>query len=488
MKASTATVRRRRRCWRRRPCRMAGNGGTGGLLVVGHLPAGVRRRRRGRRGHRAVRDQGLSARARPELELGDAGLRALMRNELSGAGRGAAGARPRLRPVRARGRPARPGRHDARPPAGATARGDCASSCPARSRTDDDPYAVRHRRDLRGRPRVLLGTRLAARRRPHPRVTGGGLSRGRACRPARAAPTATRGWTSQERYAAVRRRRDRAARVHVPGWLPRPSHLPERLDRGAADARRRGAGGAEAPAVERRIERVRAHLLHDMTAERPASDELVARAHPPGARSGSRRSSKQGCSRDRHRDRRPAIPQAPELTVIVPLYKRIDFVEHQLAHFARDPRWPRPTSCTCSTRPRSRTTCWTRPMPSASCTASPLRIAVMARNAGFSGANNAGVSHGARPPDRAAELRRDPRPARLAGQDVRVLRRDAGHRRARPKLLYEDDSLAARRHVLPPRPRRRGCGRNHHYFKGMHRDLRRRQRRARGAGRDRAPA
>ena len=33
-------------------------------------------------------------------------------------------------------------------------------------------------------------------------------------------------------------------------------------------------------------------------------------------------------------------PDSPETTVIVPLYKRIDFVEHQLAQFAHDPEMP----------------------------------------------------------------------------------------------------------------------------------------------------
>ena len=74
-------------------------------------------------------------------------------------------------------------------------------------------------------------------------------------------------------------------------------------------------------------------------------------------------------------------------------------------------------------------------------------------------------------PRRAAELRRDPRPAGLARQDVArstTPRPDIGA--LGPKLLYEDDSIQHAGLYFYRDPGARVWG-NQHYFKGMHRSF-----------------
>ena len=159
--------------------------------------------------------------------------------------------------------------------------------------------------------------------------------------------------------------------------------------------------------------------------------------------------------------------------MIVPLYKRIDLIEHQLAQFAPRPGDPRAsTSSTCSTRPSSREELLR--LRRTRCTALhdlPLRLVLLKRNAGFSGANNARRSVARGRPLAAAELRRDSRPARVAGQDVGVLRRDARHRRARAQAAATrttPSSTPGCTSTATPGSRLWG---NQHYFKGLHRSF-----------------
>ena len=84
----------------------------------------------------------------------------------------------------------------------------------------------------------------------------------------------------QERFAAF----GGAATNATASWRWSTLAAPSHLATGWIVELRTSSGVAlevEAPAVERRIERTRAHLLHDMGAERPGSEELVAgHLHP----------------------------------------------------------------------------------------------------------------------------------------------------------------------------------------------------------------
>jgi hypothetical protein len=164
-----------------------------------------------------------------------------------------------------------------------------------------------------------------------------------------------------------------------------------------------------------------------------------------------------------------ATVPTPDVTVLVPLYKRLDFLEHQLAAFVSDPEmrdvdlvyvldspsWP------------SRRCSWPRAVPH-------VRRAVPAGAA-------AAQPRLRRREQRRGELR--PRPAAPAAE----LRRPAGppgvadrpRRGARPaalrgavgrKLLYEDDSLQ-HAGMYFDRPEGSQLWTNGHYFKGLHRSF-----------------
>ncbi len=224
-----------------------------------------------------------------------------------------------------------------------------------------------------------------------------------------------------------------------------------------------------APAVERRIERVRAHLLHDMAAERPGDDELVAgHVHPALQRVQARLEA--GIRVERVIEVGDRIPQAPAVTVIVPLYKRIDFVEHQLAHFARDPELAHADILYVLDSPEVADNLLDAANALSLLHGISLRIAVMAHNAGYSGANNAGVSVARG--GRIVLLNSDVIPDRPGWLGKMSAFYDAtpGIGALGPKLLYEDDSL---QHAGMYFHRDNG-GRvwsNHHYFKGMHRSF-----------------
>ena len=158
----------------------------------------------------------------------------------------------------------------------------------------------------------------------------------------------------------------------------------------------------------------------------------------------------------------------PDVSIVIPLYKRVDLIEQQLAEFVLDPDLSRQTSSTCSTRPRTRTSC-------CSCVAAvpdlrgAVPVAILERNAGFAGANNAGapIARGRLLllmnsdvlPDRPGWLERDGRASTTRRHDIGALG---------PKLLYEDDSIqhaGMRFH----RPQGTSVWHDDHYFRGLHR-------------------
>ena len=278
--------------WRRRPtARMApaaacclghlpptaGGGGEAGGISVGHASAQV-----------------------PELELGEPALLALIRNELSGLD---ADQRARVLEfilasvagdLRGPGAMALAGRL-------ARVREGLREQLPRAVATDDDPYAVDveaiYALDhesfwIRGWVHDADDT-LASLVAVSPEGARADLL-GRAYRHERL--------DIQERYAAFE---DAASRRH--GFIALLSlDAPSHLTNGWIVELRTSSGvvlEVDGPPVERRTERVRAHLLHDMAAERPGSDELVAAARPPGAAAdpGAARGRVEG--RDGDRDR-----------------------------------------------------------------------------------------------------------------------------------------------------------------------------------------
>jgi GT2 family glycosyltransferase len=270
----------------------------------------------------------------------------------------------------------------------------------------------------------------------------------------------------QERYAAFG---DHAGARH--GFMtvlsmPVPSHLAQ----GWIVELRTSGGVAleiEAPPVERRMERTRAHLLHDMAAERPGGDELVAgHVHPALQRIQAQLEAEVKIETVIEVGEQPSEP--PAVSVIVPLYKRIDFVEHQLAHFARDPELAAADILYVLDSPEIADNLLDSVHALSVLHGISLRVAVMAANAGYSGANNAGVSIARG--ERIVLLNSDviPDGPGWLGKMSAFYDATPGIGALGPKLLYEDDSLQ-HAGMYFYRPGGGPLWANHHYFKGMHR-------------------
>ena len=134
-------------------------------------------------------------------------------------------------------------------------------------------------------------------------------------------------------------------------------------------------------------------------------------------------------------------PADPVASIVVPLYRRIDFLEQQLAQFVHDPEIREADLVYVLDSPEL-----TQPLLETAARLFPLyripfRIAVMTRNSGFAHANNAGVSL-----SRARKivlLNSDALPARRGWLGAMASFYDAtpGIGALGPKLLYEDDSI-----------------------------------------------
>ena len=225
----------------------------------------------------------------------------------------------------------------------------------------------------------------------------------------------------------------------------------------------------EMPPVERSINTVRARLLGDMAAERPGEDELLReQVHPALERIQQRLEA--GVSIDAVIEVGEGHPSSPQLSVVVPLYKRIDFVEHQLAHFGRDPELRAADLVFVLDSPEIADNLLDVTHALSALHRIPLRVVLMKQNAGFSGANNAAVSvaRGRRVLLLNSDVIPD-RPGWLgkmsafydATPDIGALG---------PKLLYEDDSLQHAGLYFYRMPGSRLWG-NQHYYKGLHRSF-----------------
>jgi GT2 family glycosyltransferase len=161
-------------------------------------------------------------------------------------------------------------------------------------------------------------------------------------------------------------------------------------------------------------------------------------------------------------------PESPEISIIIPLYKRIDLIEQQLAEFVLDPEIAEADLVYVLDSPEQKDELLFLASRLYPVYQVPMRIAVLHKNVGFAGANNAGAS-----------IARG-RLLMLMNSDVLpdkpgwlgVLSRfyDATPNMGAlaPKLLYEDGSIqnaGMRFH----RPHGTSVWLDDHYFRGLHR-------------------
>lgn len=164
------------------------------------------------------------------------------------------------------------------------------------------------------------------------------------------------------------------------------------------------------------------------------------------------------------------VPERPDVTIIVPLYRRIDFVDHQLAHFADDPELSATELLYVLDSPELDEAFLAEAHRLFRFYGVPFRAAVLSHNGGFSTANNLGASlaRGRLLLLMNSDVIPD-RPGWVSGlasfYDSRPSIGALG-----PKLLYEDDSIQ-HAGMYFERPVGAKEWLNEHYFKGLHRSF-----------------
>ena len=209
-------------------------------------------------------------------------------------------------------------------------------------------------------------------------------------------------------------------------------------------------------------------LVADLALERPPGSAL--RAHhiaPAIVRVQERMAAKVRITRT---EQFGTGPVDPDVSIIVPLYKRIDLVEHQLAQFVHDPEITAADLIYVLDSPEQERQLLAECDRLAPLYRVPFRVVVLSANGGFSTANNLGVSVAA---GRLLLLMNSdvlPAAPGWLGRLVRFHDSRAELGIVGPKLLYEDDSLQHAGLYWA----RGADGRtwfNEHFYPGLHRSL-----------------
>ena len=213
---------------------------------------------------------------------------------------------------------------------------------------------------------------------------------------------------------------------------------------------------------------VRTLLLQDLEVERLPDDTLRTKhIRPALARLEELRSDRIEIERV---DQYGIPPANPEVTIVVPLYRQMAFLEHQLAQFVHDPEIREADLIYVLDSPEDADYVRALAETLVPLYGVPFRVATLSANGGFAVANNLGASlargrmllllNSDILPDKPGWLSKmaefyDSNPA------VGALG---------PKLLYEDDSIQ-HAGLYFDRPPGSHVWSNEHYFKGLHRDF-----------------
>jgi GT2 family glycosyltransferase len=163
-------------------------------------------------------------------------------------------------------------------------------------------------------------------------------------------------------------------------------------------------------------------------------------------------------------------PADPEVSIVVPLYKRLDFLEHQLLQFSRDPDFVEAELIYVLDSTDQTDELAKQAGELFALYGLPFRVVNLTSGAGFAGANNHGIELARSP--RLLLLNSDVIPDRPGWLGAMAEFYDAsdGIGALGPKLLYEDDSL---QHAGLYFHRAAGAElwENAHCFKGLHRSF-----------------
>lgn len=225
---------------------------------------------------------------------------------------------------------------------------------------------------------------------------------------------------------------------------------------------------SDCPPVERDAARSRECLLYEMTLEASPSTSL-RREHIGPAMSALLEAGREHVHIvDVVQYGSP--PPHPTVTIIVPLYRRIDFVEHQLAQFVHDPDIATNDLVYVLDSPELADRLVAQCARLHRLYRIPFRVVILSENSGFSTANNMGVSVAR---GRLLLLMNsDVLPVSPGWLSSLVVFHDGTPNVGcvGPKLLYEDDSI---QHAGMYFERAAGQATwvNEHHFKGMHRSF-----------------
>jgi GT2 family glycosyltransferase len=244
---------------------------------------------------------------------------------------------------------------------------------------------------------------------------------------------------------------------------------PSRLPTGWTFEMRNAAGEAvevAGPSVVRDPLTVRGAILADISYERPPFDDLMPKHIFPAI-------SRQQTQFQEMVEVESVLqfgtpPESPDVSIIIPLYKRVDFLEQQLAQFVHDPEILQSELIYVLDSPEL-ADAFFRDLAAQlfAFYRVPFQVVLLKRNSGFSAVNNVGA--------RLADgrllllLNSDVLPDEPGwlGKLIAFYDSTPGVGALGPKLLYEDDSL---QHAgLYFYRQRNGLWNNEHYFKGFNR-------------------
>lgn len=213
---------------------------------------------------------------------------------------------------------------------------------------------------------------------------------------------------------------------------------------------------------------VRTTVLDDVALD--DGDGLLLRAHVEPALTRLQRRLSASVAIDAV-DQHGAPPADPEVTIVVPLYRRTEFLEHQLAQFVHDPEIHRADLVYVLDSPEEAPRLRRFARHLHELYGVPFRLAVLSENGGYSAANNLGASLARG--GKLLLLNSDVLPARPGWLSRMTAFYDANPRigALAPKLLYEDDSI---QHAGMRFERNLECDGeigwwNEHFYKGLHR-------------------
>jgi GT2 family glycosyltransferase len=163
-------------------------------------------------------------------------------------------------------------------------------------------------------------------------------------------------------------------------------------------------------------------------------------------------------------------PQAPEVSIIVPLYRRVEFLEQQLAQFVHDSEVAAADLIYVLDSPEDADYLRRYAHHLFRLYEVPFRLAVLTRNGGFSAVNNLGASLAR---GRLLLLLNSdviPESPGWLGAMIAFYDSTPDIGALGPKLLYEDDSIQ-HAGMYFEQPTGSDVWLNEHFFKGLHRDL-----------------